>query len=106
MTITDFLVSDSLEALNNLNNRKRFKVLWDYVCPFAGLGTANNGGNPTSQEIYNFKKCDIMCEFNSQDNGTITDFTKNAIYLITYQFGMATTVPVTNINTRIRFTDN
>jgi len=105
MSITDFLVSNQVQSQNNLNNRKRFKVLWDDIQNLAGYAT--NSGCPTSISLYYYKKIDITCEFNSNDNGTITDFTKNAMYLITYCGGdMAVQNPQSTINTRIRFTDN
>jgi len=103
MTITDYLVSDSLDALNNLNNRKRFKVLMSEV---QNLSSYAAGGGPSSAHIDFYKKVNIPVEFNAADNGNIGDFTKNALYLITYQYGLATTAPTMQVNTRIRFTDN
>lgn len=109
MAITDFLVSDQLVSLNNLNNRKRFKILHNEVCQFAGqviTSTTSIGGLPTSHYIDFFKKLDITCEFNSNDNGNIGDFTKNAIYLITYTDNLSVANLNTNLFSRVRFTDN
>jgi len=104
MAITDYLQTDALTALNNLNNRKRFKVLWSDVTELAGMGS-NPGGTKTSHQLDFYKKVNINCEFNSANNGNIGDFTKNAIYIITYQYGLATTAPNCQINCRIRFGD-
>lgn len=104
MSITDFLVADGVYTPNNLNNRKRFKVIMDEVVPLSGVTIST--GNPNTQVIYNYKKVDITCEFNSNDNGDITDFTKNALYLVTVQDGLFTTAPAVSLYTRIRFTDN
>jgi len=59
MAITDFLVSDQLVSLNNLNNRKRFKILFNEVCQFAGqviTSTTSIGGLKTSHYIDFFLK--------------------------------------------------
>jgi hypothetical protein len=99
MLITDFLVSDGLSNQLNLNNRKRFKVLMDRVDELSGCTV--NTGNPQTQVFNFYKKIDLTAEFNANSNGTITDFTKNAIYLITYSVGLTVTVPVNNLNSRI-----
>lgn len=109
MVITDFLVSDSLNALNNLNYRKRFKILWDDVQPFAGISSATatqSVGTPNSCEIYKYISLDETCEFNAQNNGSIADFTKNALYFISYTTNLTTAAPIVQVNTRVRFTDN
>lgn len=109
MAITDFLVGNDINALNNLNNRKRFLTLHDEFNIFAGsyVGTSvQTTGNPTSHVLNWYKNVDITCEFNSQDNGTIADFTKNALYLITYSSGLSGGNLQGTVNTRIRFTDN
>lgn len=104
LDILDYLVSDSLQANANLNNRKRFKVLMDEMCEFSGTTTST--GNPTSHVINWYKKVDFTVEFNSNTNGNITDFTKGAVYLITYSEGLTIAAPLVNINARVRFTDN
>jgi len=110
MAITDFLVGNDINSLNNLNNRKRFLTLHDEFNIFAGSyvgGTSvQTTGNPTSHVLNWYKNVDITCEFNSQDNGTIADFTKNALYLITYSSGLSGGNLQGTVNTRIRFTDN
>lgn len=106
-TITDFLVSDSLTALNNLNNRKRFRTLHSEVLPIGGSATTQPGGTPTVQEISWYHKCDITTEYNAVDGGTISDITKNSIYMLTYQDGtLGVAQFLIQINARIRFTDN
>lgn len=105
MLITDFLVTDSLQSQANLDNRKRFKVLHDEMTIFGGI-TTGDGGTPTSHVINWFKNIDVTCEYNSRVNGNIGDFTKNAVYLITYSTNLTVASPVTNINSRVRFTDN
>lgn len=105
MSITDYLTADGLAFPANLNNRKRFKVLMDEVVPISGVASVGTG-NPTSYQPYFYKKLDYTSEFGSGGGaGTIADFTKNAVYLITYAINLATTAPIVNMYARVRFTD-
>jgi len=104
MAITDFLNVDALYSPNNLNNRKRFKVLMDEVMPLSGCTVST--GNPNTQIMNRYIKLNTTVEFNSNNAGTIADFTKNAVYLITYSSGLSVTAPVSNLWVRTRFTDN
>lgn len=104
MTITDFLHGDGLYSPNNLDNRKRFKVLFDEQQDFSGCTV--NTGNKNTYLPYMYKKIDYTTEFNGNNNGNIGDFTKNALYLVTYSTGLSVAAPNVILYARVRFTDN
>jgi len=102
--ITDFLNVDTLYSTNNLNNRKRFKIIMDEVVPLSGCTVST--GNPTSQEINRYTKLNTTSEFNQLVAGNITDYTKNAFYLVTHAIGLSVAAPISDLYIRLRFTDN
>lgn len=76
--ITDVLVSASTVAMPNLDNRKRFRILFD------SIKNMNASGEPGSMIVQRvFKRVNIPVQFNSGDAGTVADIQTGALYLIT-----------------------
>lgn len=103
--IGDFLVSDNTFALNNLNNRKRFKVVMDQRLELGGLATVQSG-TPSVRVVNEFRKISFPTECNAGVAGTVADIVTGALYLITYSSGFAVAALSSILNTRVRFQDN
>lgn len=87
------------DALRNLNNRKRFKILMDrrYVVSLLG-----DGG--FADDFY--MKRDGLCKttFNAGTAGTVADITTGSVYLL-YGSDTAVAPPPIVYNVRLRFTE-
>lgn len=99
--IADILDSASTYALRNLNNRKRFKILWDKRLQM------NASGEPFSTKLINkYKKFYIQTTYNAGDVGTIADIATNSLYLIGFgNVAPGATAGSCNANVRVRFTE-
>jgi len=77
LTITDVLVSASTMALQNLDNRNRFRILYDQV--FHLNATAESDSAKT---LVLKKAINLPMTFNSGDAGTIADITTGSVYFL------------------------
>lgn len=107
--ITDVLQTNSITAMRNLENRKRFKIFMDKTFVInasyqtaAALNTASN--NHFFEEYY--RKLSHPVTFNSGTAGTIADITTGSMYLITMgTAATGTTSSLCGLKSRIRYTD-
>lgn len=79
--ITDILTSTTVTAPRNLDNRKRFKILWDEVCPLADRITATESG---VQHVYLrfYRRLRHPIEFNATTSATVTAITTGSMYFV------------------------
>lgn len=77
LTITDVLVSVSTMALQNLDNRNRFRILYDQV--FHLNATAESDSAKT---LVMRKALNLPMTFNSGDAGTVADITTGSVYFL------------------------
>lgn len=99
--ITDVLTAATINAVRNLNNRKRFKILMDKTVYLNAAGETDSG---TFYDFY--RKLRHPVEFNAGNAGIVSDIQSGAIYLIA--IGSATagnTAGNILFSSRIRFTD-
>jgi len=100
--ITNFLISDDINALGNLDYRTRFKIIatdkWEQ--------SGNLGNDKFIHLIDFYKKLNIPVEFNNNNAGTIADITRNSLYLLTNTYGLGVNSQNTVLNIRVRFDDN
>lgn len=71
-------------AVNNLNNRSRFKVLMDKKIALDGAVYAASvltGGNPSTRQFKRFIKCNIITQY-SGTGATIASISTNSLYLL------------------------
>lgn len=85
--VTDFLVTDHIDSYRNLDNAKRFKVLFhrsDVFNPQAdGDGTLSDSAQVCNYFRANVKCC-ISMEFDDTNtNGAVDTQTTNSVYLLT-----------------------
>ena len=104
--ITDFLQTASYLSPNNLNNRTRFKVLYDKTLTMEAwtmsAGALVNGGpRPRAGTIY--KKLSHEAIYNGTGS-TVGTIQEGAIFFVVIPATNATTGLI--FNSRIRFTDN
>lgn len=97
--ILDLSSSSAVDAMRNLNNRKRFKILMDRRYAISSAGPAN-----FVDEFYikRANLCDTV--FNAGTAGTIADITSGSIYLL-YCSDTNITPPTVIAQTRLRFTE-
>lgn len=101
---TDLLVSNDDLSLKNLNNKKRFKILYDQRFTIESNVAANTGALHTFDF---YRKLRHPCSFNNGDNGNITDFISGSLYVYVLGTNAAgATAGATQIKSRIRFQDN
>lgn len=105
---TDILTQDTIEAMMNLNNSKRFKIITDQIiecCGTQGPQSWNIKGH-IQFEKPNKGKAGLEQTFNSASTATITSITTGSIYALFYQDGTLTTAnPISAFYSRIRFID-
>lgn len=112
-SITDLLVSARAEAQLNLNNRDRFKVIYDRVFQIpnsikAAQAAPSLVGNFGGMfKVKCFKKLNLPVQFNSTNGGTIADITSNALYMVWVGTNAAAATDVNaTVSTRVRFSDD
>lgn len=99
--ITDVLVSASPYALQNLDNRKRFLILWDDLRHLNATAEADSACTNVKRISLKFQM-----QFNNGNAGTVADITTNALYLITVgNVAAGATAGAVAGRTRFRFTD-
>jgi len=98
LVIGDLITATNSHAMRNLDQRKRFVILWDRVVT---QGDQENA--PRHIEFY--KKLDMITVYDDSNAGTIADIETNALYLILFSTE-ATNTPTVGRTTRVRFIDN
>lgn len=105
------VVGDILQTVNylspmNLNNRDRFKVLYDKFIPLNPMQTVTNPyGTPLRKNFKVFKKLKEEMIFGNTSN-TVADITTGAIFLLVIsQMGGGSSATNMYYNSRIRFSD-
>lgn len=105
--VTDIFTSSDGLAYNNLNNRERFRILYDFTLGQKKGSDSFVSTNASSTIVaFNdvvYKKCDISTVFNDVAGGTIGSITTGAIYVVTL-FSGGSSVGST-LKSRIRFAD-
>lgn len=97
---TDVLASDAIYDMNNLSNSRRFVTLMDKTIDSVGTG------GPQSWFLKEYKKLNLITEFNTGTAGTIADITSGSVYAFVWQNGnLITAAPTNALKVRIRFTD-
>jgi len=91
-------------AMNNLNNRSRFKVLMDKqvsMDPAIYAASVLTGGNPSTKTIKKFIKCHIPVQY-SGTGATIASIATNSLYLVVFSDNQLVDF---RSSTRVRFVD-
>lgn len=101
LTVAQVLSSVTYLAPKNLENRKRFSILYDRQ--FA-LNADGESGSIRSLKFY--RRLNHPVEFNSVDGGTVADITTGSFYLVVVgSVAAGTTAAGLNFSSRIRYTD-
>lgn len=111
--VTDVLVTSSSLSHYNLDNRDRFKILYDKMYWLAQASNTAAGGNvaaaasPQGFTIDVDIPCNIVTIYNSNVNGNATDIQSGAIWILTVGSSAASSTNAAgyDLSTRIRFTD-
>lgn len=86
--VTDLLTNATPQAMLNLNNRDRFRILRDKVFvldPYLRVDTATQSIASMTNQVKNvkvFKRCNIETIYNSGNAGTVADITSGAIHCL------------------------
>lgn len=103
-TIADILNEASATSFMNLNNRERFRVLYDKMTTIPAFNVTAATQNSTNVPTLNvYKKCWIPVIFEGTA-ATIGSIASGAIYLVTLSNG-ATNNVVLDASMRVRFED-
>lgn len=108
--ITSFFDVNSnihVNSFNNLNNRRRYKVLYDEVVAIGGTDGANNkNGSPTIYATRAYRKLRLSTIYTGSED-TLSDISEGALYaVILNMYDTGDTGAETTLNFRIRYTDN
>lgn len=97
-------------SFQNLNNRERFKVIYDMALgqkkgsdSFVTVGTGGGGAIIFNDVVY--RKCDLTTVFKDTGSGTIAGTSTGALY-VCFLYGSAGTTTGSVCNCRIRFADS
>lgn len=97
--ILDLTSVSAIDAMRNLNNRKRFKILMDRRYEMSTVGPAN-----MVDEFY-LKRTNLQeVTFNAGTAGTVADIVTGSLYIL-YCSDTTTTPPTIVLNSRVRFTE-
>lgn len=104
--ITDILTANSVIALRNLENRKRFKIIVDKAFPMGATSVSTGTVCSRMYKVYIKFRRPILVEFNNGVAGTIADIVSNAIHFCTLGNVVAGNTDA-NLQTtvRLRYTD-
>lgn len=101
LDVAQVLQTVSPFAVRNLENRKRFNILYDHT-----FWILPGGINGSLRMIKYYKKMFLDVTYNTNDAGTIGDISTNSLYLIVFGSQPAgATAGASNGIGRIRFTD-
>lgn len=106
--VTDILSTANARSQFNLNNRDRFRILYDKTANFgASQGTNSLYANACQQLIDINMSVNLPTIYNSGNAGTSADINHGAIYLVTVGTTAASATLAANfdLTTRIRFND-
>lgn len=96
-TASQLLATQGITNFRNLDNRKRFVILWDKVI---NLEQENSNAYTTY-----YRTVDMKTIYDDSDVGNITDITTNAMFLLIFS-SEATNSPTVTSSVRLRFIDN
>ncbi len=97
--VAQLLDTQSVVSFRNLDNRKRFVILKDFVVTLSNVGATKNAYRD------HYRDLDMRTIYNDANLGTIFDIESNALYLIMFS-NEATNTPTVERATRVRFIDN
>lgn len=104
-TITDILTSNSVTAPRNLNNRHRFKIMWDQLVVLPERITATQSG-PLEVPLRYYRKLRHPVEYNETATATIDAINTGSLILVTTaEIASGTTDGTLDGQARIRFWD-
>ncbi len=109
VTGTKMLSADSINKFRNLDNTRRFQILFDEIILLkvqsgGGDGTSDRLGE-TQEQFFFAKKCSIPINYDSTA-GAITELTEGNIGIICWGDTFTTTAPQIEYSGRIRYTDS
>lgn len=107
--ITDVLLEATATSMMNLNNRDRFKVIWDKQFALAPFNTAAAApvavGGPSSHQLNVFRKIDLETVYDGTTAG-IADIQTGSIFFLSIGTAAAGTGDAQMLAShRVRFTD-
>jgi len=102
LTAAQVLAAVTCYAPRNLENRKRFKILFDRTWHL------NATAEPNSQHIFKFyRRLAHPVTFNAGDAGTVADIVTGSLYMVTVgSVAAGATAGSVLVSSRIRYTDN
>jgi len=102
LTAAQVLSAVSCYAPRNLENRKRFKILFDRTWHL------NASAEPNSQRIFKFyRRLAHPVTFNAGDAGTVADIVTGSLYMVTLgSAAPGATSGEVLVSSRLRYTDN
>lgn len=102
LTAAQVLAAVNCYAPRNLENRKRFKILFDRTWHL------NATAEPNSQHIFKFyRRLAHPMTFNAGDAGTVADITTGSLYMVTIgSVAAGATAGSVLFNARIRYSDH
>lgn len=104
--ITDILTANSVTALRNLENRKRFKIIVDKAFPMGATSVSTGTVTSRMYKVYIKFRRPILVEFNNGVAGTIADIVSNSLHLCTLgNVAAGNTDCNLMTNVRLRYTD-
>jgi len=103
-TLPDILYpGGTLFTMRNLDNRKRFKILWDKTIV---LDASGEPGTIRFTKMYLKFRRPVTVDFNGGNAGSIGDITSNSLYLcLLGSNAPGNTAGICQGNVRVRFTD-
>jgi len=104
LTIAGVLQSANVYSPRNLQNRKRFKILYDKMF---NLNAAAEPGSRRALKMYMKLRRPIIADYNTGNAGTVADIVTNSLYLINLGTNPAgVTAGGSNSWIRMRYSDD
>jgi len=107
--VVDVLVAANAFAMYNLNNRDRFKILYDKQTTFTGAGNngaAYVGAGSIAAKVDIDLPVNVCTIFNAGNAGTAADINSGAIYMLTVgTIAAGANASGYDLNTRVRYAD-
>lgn len=103
--ITDVLKTAHYLSMRNLNNRKRFKIIWDWLLPVSSaVGTAP--ADLSQYCITKYRKLRHPVEFNDGGGNNAADINTGALFILSLgSVASGSTAGGFNIRARVRYLD-
>lgn len=98
--VTDVLATNNVVSPRNLDNRKRFKVIYDRTFSLSTAGPSN-----LNSAFYKKDFNQHVAFYNASNAGTIADISTGALFLLLLS-DQAVNAPTINYYFRLRFIDN